>query len=106
MEKQTAALIAATSRRDEDLLSTSASSSSGSSRGAAALDLQRQEMINHPEKVTTAIRQCLATALRGDPAQPQDADLYFTRLGRFTREMREQSMVTAIFAQLWNLMEQ
>ena len=106
MERQTAALLAATGRREEDLLSTGSSSAAGSSRGAAALEQQRMEMASQPSKVVASIRSTLATAMRGDPTQPQDADLYFTRFGRFTREMREPAMVTSIFAQIWNLMEQ
>ena len=106
---QTSAAVTHLAKRgSQDLLGGSLDSSSSSSgaRGAAAMELQRQEMETNASSVALAIRTNLARANGSSPSLPQDAWAYFTKYGSCSNHQRDIAMVTAIFSTLWNFMEQ
>ena len=111
LAQQAACLTALTSRTSNDplqLLSgggdSSAAGGTGGARGAAARELQRQRMHQHPDEYVRAVRACLARELGSDPSRPQDATAFLRDFGGF-EHCREGAFVMQMFCHVWNLLE-
>ncbi len=74
-------------------------------RGAAARELQRQELVSRPSSVTAAVRTRMATSLGTDATQPQDAQAYFQRHGRFAKQNRDGAYMATVLGAIWNHLE-
>ena len=82
----------------------SAAGSYGGARGAAALEMLREDLEKRPLVYSTAVRRRIALALGTQPDQPQDAEEYLRRFGAFGRH-RDLGYVAMLAGGIWNKME-